>query len=63
MESLILEVLVHCLQMQRGVLMRWSGSAPVPGRCGEHTGGFLGARDLLAAFLLLRWRRTEWVPP
>ena len=33
------------------------------GRCGEHTGSFLGARDLLAALLLLCWRRMEWVPP
>lgn len=35
----------------------------MPGRWGEHRGGFLGARDLLAALLLLRWRRMERVPP
>ena len=62
-ESLILRVSVCYRQEQRGVLARWSRSAFVPGRCGEHTGSFLGTRDLLAALLLLCWRRTEWVPP
>ena len=62
MEGLILEVSVCCCQEQRGVLARWSRSAVVIGRCGEHTGSFLGTRDLLAALLLLCWRRTERVP-
>ena len=62
-ESLILQVSTRCGEVQRRVLMHWSGSAPVSGRYGEHTGGFLGARDLLAALLLLCWRWTEWVPP
>ena len=32
------------------------------GRSREHSGSFLGARNLLAAPLLLRWHRTGWVP-
>ena len=62
-ESLIFRVSVRCSQVQRGVLVRWSRSALVPSRCGEHAGGFLRMRDLLVALLLLCWRRTEWVPP
>ena len=31
-------------------------------RSREHSSNFLGARNLLAAPLLLRWRRTGWVP-
>ena len=53
MKSLVLRVPMRCSWEQRGVLTC---------RSREHSGSFLGARDLLAAPLLLRWRRTEWVP-
>ena len=59
MESLILQVSVRCGEVQRRVLMRQSRRALVSSRCGEQTGGFLRTRDLLAALLLLCWRRKE----
>ena len=48
MEGLILEVSVCCRQEQHGVLARWSRSAVVTGRCGEHgrDEGSLGSSSL-----------------
>ena len=60
---MVLRVPMRCSWEQRGVLSRGSGSVVATSQSREHSGSFLGARDLLAALLLLRWRRTEWVPP
>ena len=60
--SLVLRAPMHCSWEQRGVLVRWDRSVVVTDQSREHSGSFLGARNLLAASLLLRWRRTGWVP-
>ena len=60
--SLVLRAPMRCSWEQRGVLARWDRSVVVTDRSREHSGSFLGARNLLAAPLLLRWRRTGWVP-
>ena len=61
--SLVLRAPMHYSGEQRGVLARWDRSVVVTDRSREHSGSFLGARNLLAAPLLLRWRWTERVPP
>ena len=62
-KSLVLRVPMCCSWEQRGVLACWNRSVVATGRSREHWGSFLGTRDLLATPLLLRWHRTEWVPP
>ena len=47
MESLVLQVPMRCSWEQRGVLACWNRSVVATGRSGEHSGSFLGARDLL----------------
>ena len=62
-KSSVLRVPMCCSWEQHGVLACWNRSVVATGRSREHSGSFLGARDLLATLLLPRWRRTEWVPP
>ena len=62
MRSLVLCAPMRCSWEQRGVLARWNGSVAAMDWSREHSGSFLGVRDLLAAPLLLRWHRTGWVP-
>ena len=61
--SLVFRAPMRCSWEQRGVLAHWDKSVVMTDQSREHSGSFLGARNLLAALLLLRWRRTERVPP
>ena len=62
-KSLVLRVPMRCSWEQGRVLACWNRSVVVADRSREHSGSFLGARDLLATLLSPHWRRTEWVPP
>ena len=63
MESLVLHVPTRCSWEQRGVLTCGSRNMVTTCWSRERPGGFLRARDFLAALLLPRWHLTERVLP